>query len=341
MEDNLEALRAQNAADEAAANAVPQTGEAVVEDEAAAGTTTTDDLAEGDEGEEGQQAEPEAWMTGDDQESPGAQKKFTDRDIGAAKAPLRAKIQKLELQHQTELEQMRAQLEELRNKSVVQQPADKPKREQFYDHDDPDEAFLEALADWRVNERLATQQAGNQQYERQRQKLEAQQKISSKVDQHYARAEVLAKASGISPDLYRAADLRVREAIEGIYGEGSGDHVTDKLIARLGEGSEKVMYKLGVSPKCLAELISNLREDPEGLQALFYAGKLSAELTAPARKRSNTPAPATNVQGDANTSDVSRNLLRKYQEAHKRGDTQAAYDIRSEAKGKKINVSTW
>lgn len=338
MEDNLEALRAQNAADEAAANAVPQTGEAVVEDEAAAGTTTTDDLAEGDEGEEGQQAEPEAWMTGDDQESPGAQKKFTDRDIGAAKAGLRARLEK---QHQSELDQMRAQLEELRNKSVVQQPTSKPKPEQFYDQDNPDEAYMEALTDWKLNERLATQQAGHQQYEQQRKQLEAHQKISSSVDQHYERAAVLAAASDITPELYQSTDRRVREAIQGVFGGESGEHVTNALIANLGEGSEKVMYKLGISPKHLAELTAKLRDDPNGLQAAIYLGKLSAELTTATRKRSNTPAPATNVQGDANTTDLSRTFLRRYQEAHKRGDTQAAYDIRSEAKGKKINVNSW
>ena len=338
MEDNLEALRAQNAADEAAANAVPQTGEAAVEDEAAAGTTTTDDLAEGGEGEEGQQAEPEAWMTGDDQESQGAQKKFTDKDIGAAKAGLRAKLEK---QHQSELDQMRAQLDEMRSKSVSPQLPARPKREDFYDKDDPDEAYIDALADWKVNEGLARQQAGNQQYEQQRKQLEAHQKISSSVDQHYERAATLAAASGITPELYQSADRRVREAIQGVFGGESGEHVTNALIANLGEGSEKVLYKLGVSPKSLAELTTKLRDDPNGLQAAIYLGKLSAELTTTARKRSNTPAPATNVQGDANTTDLSRSLMRKYHDAHKRGDAQAAWDIKSEAKVKKINVSTW
>lgn len=340
MSQTLEELREENAAAEAANAQVPQTGADDVDDTAADDTTGGDDHADDQGDQQDQQAEPEDWMKGDDQESQetDTERKFTSRDIKAAKTAVRAKYER---QHQSELDQMRAELEELRNKSVVQQPADKPKREQFYDHDDPDEAFLEALADWRVSERIAKEQAGKQQYERQRQQLEVHQKISSSVDQHYERAAELAAASGISPELYKAADLRVREAIEGVYGEGGGEHVTNKLIARLGEGSEKVMYKLGVSPKCLAELTSKMREDPEGLQALFYLGKLSAELTAPARKRSNTPAPATNVQGDANTTDLSRNLLRKYQDAHKRGDTQAAYDIRSEAKGKKINVSTW
>lgn len=337
MEDNLEALRAQNAADEAAANAVPQTGEAVVEDEAAAGTTTTDDLAEGDEGEEGQQAEPEDWMKGDDQESQEAGKKFTDSDIGAAKAKLRAKLEK---QHQSELEELRAQLEEQRSKSVPQ-PSARPKREDFYEHDEPDDAYAEALMEWKLDSAVAQKTAANQQYEQQRKQLEARQKIDSSVEQHYERAAALAAASDITPELYQSTDRKVREAIQGVFGGESGEHVTNALIASIGEGSEKVMYKLGVSPKCLAELTSKLRDDPNGIQAAIYLGKLSAELTTATRKRSNTPAPATNVQGDANTTDLSRSLMRKYQEAHKRGDTQAAFEIRSEARGKKINVNSW
>lgn len=338
MSQTLEELREENAAAEAANASVPQPEADVADDTAAAGDTGADDHADDQDDQDSQQAEPEAWMTGDDQESPGAQKKFTDKDIGAAKAGLRAKLEK---QHQTELDQMRAQLEELRSKSVVQQPTSKPKREQFYDQDDPDEAYMEALSDWKLNERLATQQAGHQQYEQQRKQLEAHQRISSSVDQHYERAAALAAASGITPELYQSADRRVREAIQGVFGGESGEHVTNALIANLGEGSEKVLYKLGVSPKSLAELTAKLRDDPNGLQAAIYLGKLSAELTTATRKRSNTPAPATDVKGDANTTDLSRTLLRRYQEAHKRGDTQAAFDIRAEAKGKNINVKSW
>lgn len=337
MEDNLEELRAENAAAEAAANLAPQAEEPEAEDEAAAGTATTDDLAEGDEGEEGQQAEPEDWMKGDDQESQEAGKKFTDSDIGAAKAKLRAKLEK---QHQSELDELRAQLEAQRSKSVPQ-PSARPKREDFYEHDDPDDAYAEALMEWKLDSAVAQKTAANQQYEQQRKQLEARQKIDSSVEQHYERAAALAAASDITPELYQSTDRKVREAIQGVFGGESGEHVTNALIASIGDGSEKVMYKLGVSPKCLAELTSKLRDDPNGIQAAIYLGKLSAELTTATRKRSNTPAPATNVQGDANTTDLSRTLLRRYQEATKRGDAQAAYDIRTEARGKKINVSTW
>ncbi|SDA11175.1 hypothetical protein SAMN03159476_00392 [Pseudomonas sp. NFPP05] len=338
MDQTLEELRAENAAAEAAAKPVPQTDDPVAEEVAAAGTTPTDDLAEGREGEEGQQAEPEAWMKGDDQESQGADKKFTDSDIGAAKAKLRAKLEK---QHQSELEELRAQLEKQRSESVPQQLPTRPKREDFYDKDDPDEAYIDALADWKVKEGLAQQHANSQQYEQQRKQLEAQQKISSSVDQHYERAAVLAAASGISTELYQSADRRVREAVQGVFGGESGEHITNALIASLGEGSEKVLYNLGVSPKRLNELTSKLAQDPSGIQASIYLGRLSAELTSPPRKTSNAPAPAASVLGDANTTDAGKALQRKYLEAHKRGDVQAAFNIRSEAKAAKINVNSW
>lgn len=338
MANTLEELRAENAAAETENAQAPQPGATEVEEVAAADQNTTDDLAEGDEGEEGQAAEPESWMKGDDQESQEAGKKFTDGDIGAAKAKLRAKLEK---QHQSELDELRAQLEAQRNQTVTPQPSARPKREDFYDQDDPDDAYAEALMEWKLDSAVAQKTAQTQQYEAQRKQLEAQQKISSNVDQHYERAAQLAAASGISPELYQSADLRVRTAIEGIFPGGGGETVTNALIASLGEGSEKVFYSLGVSQKRLAELTAKLQQDPTGIQASIYLGRLSAELTAPARRTSNTPAPATTVQGDMQTTDLGKSLHRKYLEAHKRGDTQAAYDVRREAKEKKVNINSW
>lgn len=337
MEKTLEELRAENAAAQAAAAEVPQTEATDVSNAAADDLSTDTSLAEGEGGDEGHQAESESWMKGDDQESHGADKKFTDGDIGAAKAKLRSK---LEAKHQSEVDLLRQQLEEARRNTVAPQPSAKPKREDFYDQDDPDDAYTEALADWKVRDHQARQHHESQQYEFQRKQLEAQQKIESGVDQHYERAATLAAASGISPELYQSADHRVRSAIEGVF-PGGGEQVTNSLIANLGEGSEKVFYNLGVSPKRLAELTSKLAADPTGLQASMYLGRLSADLTAPLRKKSNTPAPATSIKGDANTTDAGKGLLRKYQDATKAGDRQKAFDLRRQAKATGINTNSW
>jgi len=337
MDKTLEELRAENAAAETAAASVPQADVNDATNAAADDQIDGDDHADDQDDEEGQQAEPESWMKGDDQESHGADRKFTDRDIGAAKAKLRAK---LEREKQSELDKLRYELEELRRNTVAPQPSAKPKREDFYHLDDPDEAYTEALADWKVKDALTRQHQETQHYESQRKQLDAQAAVEKSVDQHYERAATLAAASGISPELYQSADLRVRSAIDGVF-PGGGDQVTNSLIASLGEGSEKVFYNLGVSPKRLAELTSKLAADPSGLQAANYLGRLSAELTAPVRRSSNAPAPATTVQGDANTTDVGKTLMRKYQEAHKKGDLQAAFNYRREAKAKQINTQSW
>lgn len=337
MDKTLEELRAENAAAEAANAQDPQAGADDVDDAAANDQIDDDDHADDQGDDDGSKAEPESWMKGDDQESQSAEKKFTDKDIGAAKAKLRAK---LEREKQSEIEQLRAQLEDARRNTVAPQPSAKPKRDDFYDQDDPDEAYTEALADWKVKDALTRQHQETQHYEFKRKQLDAQAAVEKSVDQHYERAATLAAASGISPELYQSADLRVRSAIDGVF-PGGGEQVTNSLIASIGEGSEKVIYNLGVNPKRLAELTSKLQADPSGLQASIYLGRLSAELAAPLRRASNTPAPATTVQGDANTSDVGKNLQRKYQEAHKRGDTQAAFDIRRAAKAKNINVKSW
>lgn len=337
MENTLEELRAANAAEEAARAAAPQADVTGTTDDAAGDLNTDDDHADDQGGEEGQQAEPESWMKGDDQESQGAEKKFTDSDIGAAKAKLRAK---LEREKQSELDELRAQLEEARRNSVAPPQSAKPNREDFYDQDDPEDAYTIAVARWMIKEERAKEHNESQQYEFQRKQLEAQKSIESGVDQHYERAATLAEASGISPELYQSADHRVRSAIEGVF-PGGGEQVTNALISSVGDGSEKVFYKLGVSPKCLTELTSKLAADPSGLQASIYLGRLSAELAAPLRNKSSTPAPATTVQGDANTTDIGKSLQKKYAEAHKRGDTQAAFDIRREARAKNINVKSW
>ncbi|QZA71249.1 scaffolding protein [Pseudomonas phage AH02] len=337
MAMTLEELRAENAAEEAKAAAVPQTDAEEVEDDAGDEEFDDTDQADDQDEEQEQTPEPEGWMKGDTQESRGAEKKFTDSDVGAAKAKMRAKLEK---QHQSELDQLRAQLEEARSRQVEPKPSARPRRDDFFDHDDPDDAYTEALADWKVQEALAKQNAGTQQYEQQRKQLEAHAQMSSKVDQHYERAAKLAQQSGITPENYQSADYRVRNAIEGLY-PGKGEQITDELIASVGEGSEKVMYALGVNQKRLGEFLETMRNDPRGIATAIHLGKLATELTTPARKKSKAPAPATDVQGDMQTSDKGKGLHRKYLEARKSGDAQKAFDIRREARTAKINVDSW
>lgn len=339
MEKTLEQLKAENASLEQQPAAVPQNAPDEVIDEAAEVNEPVDTDAEGGDGNPDTEAEGDDWTKGDDQESQGAEKKFTDSDIAAAKTKLRAKLDR---QHQSELEKLQAQLEEERRKNLsVPQVGDKPKLEQFYDKDNPEEAFAEALVDWKLKASAAQQQSQHQQYEQQRQSLEVQRRIEQSVDQHYERAAKLAEASGISPELYQAADLKVRETIEAIFPGGGGEQITNALIANLGEGSEKVLYNLGVNQARRNELAKLLQEDKSGLRASVYLGKLAGELSAPTRKKSNAPAPAAQIQGDRQTTEQGRALHQKYKDAHKSGDVQKAIQLKRQARDAGVDTKTW
>ena len=333
---DLAQLKAENAAREAELAASPQDeaeelNEAATDEQDAGGQD-----ADLDQDAEGATAEAEDWMKGDEPGSQGADKKFTDSDIGAAKAKLRSK---LEAKHQTELDEMRAKIEAL-SKPQVPQATARPTRDQFYDQDDPDEAYAEALIDWKLGSTAAQQQASRTQYEQQRKQLEQKQAIEQAVDQHYERAAKLAATSGIEPELYQSADYRVRSAIEGLFPNG-GDAVTDSLISAIGEGSERVMYNLGINGARLAELKTLLANDPSGIKASMYLGTLKAELTAPAKRKSSAPAPATQVKGDAATTETGRALHKKYLDAHKAGKAGEAFSLKRQAKAAGVNTQTW
>lgn len=336
---NLEQLKAENEALEQTPAANPQEAPDEVTGAEAAAAEVDTTLAEGGDGG-ATEADAEDWMRGDDQASQSAgERKFTDQDVAAAKNKLRAK---LETRHQSEIEKLQQELEaERRRNQQVPQVGDKPRMEQFYDKDNPEEAFAEALVEWKLSASAAQQHQANQQYEQQRQAIEQQRNIETSVDQHYERAAKLAEASGITPELYQAADRNVREAVEAVFPNGGGEHITNALIANLGDGSEKVLYHLGVNQARRTELQKLLREDQTGLRASIYLGKLSAELTNPARKTSNAPKPATQIQGDRQTTEAGRALHQKYKDAHKAGNVQKAITLKREAKAAGVDTREW
>lgn len=339
MEQTLEQLKAENAAQVTQPEVDPQTTpDDELDTPAEAGGEVTPE-AEGGDGS-APEADVEDWMKSDDQASQSAgERKFTDQDVAAAKSKLRAK---LETRHQTEIEQLQQQLEEERRKNQqVPQLGDKPRLEQFYEMENPEEAFAEAIVEWKLKASSAEQQAAHQQYEQQRRALEMRQRIEQRVDQHYERAQKLAEASGISPEQYQYADRSVREAVEAVFPNGGGEAVTNMLIANLKEGSEKVFYHLGVNQARRTEFQNLLKEDPTGLMAAAHLGKLSAELSNPARKTSNAPKPATQIQGDRQTTEAGRALHQKYKDAHKSGDVQTALSLKRKARDSGVNTQNW
>jgi len=332
----LEELKAENAqAEEAKATVESVDGlSEITEDEA---ETQEAGAAEQEEGTEEVLAEPELepWMQSDQDDNAG--KKFTDSDVGKAKAKLRAK---LEREHSGEVDQLKQQIAELQQaKPVSGNDLVRPKRGDFDDHEDPDDAYTDALVDWKIKISQAESQAATKHTDLQRKQLEQKAKLTEAVDQHYERAVRLSEETGITPELYQGADLMVRREVERLFPD-RGDAITDTLIANLGEGSEKVFYSLGVNATKRAKMASLLEADPSGIQAAVFLGSLKAELSTPGKRKSNAPAPAPNLNGDKGVNQGG-DFLKKYKKAHQSGDMQGALNAKLAAKRVGVNVKDW
>lgn len=348
--DTLEQLKEENAKLEAEATTTPQevVEEPVNQDEQEPQVDVDDNAADAsnEEGKpdaetdkpesEGEEAELEDWMKSDDDQtsSNSGEKKFGDHDVAAAKKKLKAK---LEAKHNDETEKLQKRIQEL--EQGKQPDLQKPKREDFYDQTDPDEAYAEAVAEWKWNQKHAESQAEQAARQAERQRLERQQEVAKGVDSHYQRAVTLAEESGISAEAYQSADFRVRQAVDDVF-QGAGDNITDALIATLGEGSERVFYNLGVNKARLSELQTLLKSDPSGIKAAVYLGGLKRDLTAPQKRKSTTPKPAPTADGDAVPANVQA-LKSKYDKAHAKGDSQAAFDAKREARAAGVNTTKW
>lgn len=336
MEKTLDELKAENAAGEVETETPPQEVEVETEPEVAeVEPEVTDEVAEPDPEETGK-TEVEDWMQTDDEQ--GADKKFTDADIGAAKKKLRAK---LESKHSSEVDELKAENERLRSRTTEPKQLNRPKREDFDNHDDPEEAYIDALTDFKFEQSGAKQATKAKEQEATKQHQAQQQLIDSNVDQHYERAVKLSEESGIAAEMYQSADKTIRMAIDAVV-PGAGDIIADGLISSLGEGSEKVFYSLGVNGAKRDKLVSLLKEDPGGIKAAMYLGTLKSELTAPQRRKTNAPKPAAQVNGDSNAlSEPHKALKKKYLDADKKGDTQARFDAKMAAKRAGANTSDW
>jgi hypothetical protein len=238
-----------------------------------------------------------------------------------------------------EIEKLKAEIEALKKKPPEMQAAGalKPPKEFDFDTDEEYQAALEEYHSKSINHRFELIEKNRRDEQRQRQAME---NLTKSVDMHYERAAKLVSESGIDPEIYKNSDMTVRRSIETMR-PNEGDIITDQLIDILGDGSEKVMYYLGRNRPALNQFMVLLSEDPAGIKAAAYLGEQKARLTVPQKRTSNARPPATKIKGDATTNNSAKRLLKKYQEAHKKGNVQAAYNIKKEARQAKIDVSTW
>jgi hypothetical protein len=171
------------------------------------------------------------------------------------------------------------------------------------------------------------------------QREQVNQRIGAEVDKHYERASELVASGLVTPENFQAAEMLVRRAVADSVG-GDADLIANYLIANLGEGSEKVVYHLGINPQALSTFKSSLALDPHGIRAAAYLGELKAKFnSAPINKLSNAPKPDVALSG---TSSAQVGADHKaYKKAESSGNLQQMLTVKRAAKARGIDTTNW
>lgn len=279
--------------------------------------------------------EVEDWLKDDDQ---------TSQSVPLAKHvqvkhKLRARLEDKD----SELELMRqklAQYEAGAQPQQVQQKAPELKMPTLSQFDYDEEQYYAAMAEYHdelFSKKMKQMIDTTQQSEQQKQALDRQ---AQAVDAHYERAAKLIETAGIPTEKYQAADTVFRRELHSVT--GNGDAVADAIIARLGEGGEKVTYHLGVNQTAMNQLKQKLQEDPSGISAAVYMGELRAKFgSAVTNKLSKAPKPDAGLEGDTSASLNTTSLKKQYQAAQRSGDTAKAFEIRQKARASGANPNEW
>jgi hypothetical protein len=140
---------------------------------------------------------------------------------------------------------------------------------------------------------------------------------SDAINAHLDRVESL----GVPAQKYMEADATVRQVF--------GDSITDALIAAVDDGSEKAILAMGSRPAELAAVQRLLTDDPSGLRAVSYLGKLAARTSFKSKKTiSDAPSPTRSPAGGNSGALSDSAFEKKMSAAEKAGDVQAMVNLR-------------
>ena len=282
----------------------------------------------------------EDWLAEDDAKGSGMQ--VPASVLAATRTKLKGQLKEKD----SELEVLKAELAQLKQAVVKPAIADippaplKPPVPQEYQTVEEYQAAVSKYTTAEVQRQMALVNQTQNAKARQEAAIDT---VTKAVDSHYERADELVKANSISPEVYQNADLKVRQSIATVFPDAA-DKIVDDLIANMGAGSEKVMYFLGRNEAARNTLIAKLTQDGRGIAASMYLGQLVAQKAGnPANTSSMAPAPSPRVKGTsggAGTSNVEE-LKKRYDSAHKKGDTQSAFNLKREAKLAGISTVSW
>lgn len=280
--------------------------------------------------------------TGEPEEKPEWTK--TDQQVPVAKYvdlkhKLKAKTAEID-QRASEIESLRQEVESLKRGQpvVTAQPVLKPPTLEECGWDESvfqakNAQYVEALIESKLTNH--TQRATQTQ-----QVQQAQDELNREVDKHYERVSGFVAKGVVSEDNYLNADAVVRNRLNAVRPDIGGDQLANTLIANLGEGSEKVIYHLGVNSTAMMALENHLRSDPSGLRAAAYLGELKAKFnSAPINKLSNAPKPDSSLKGNVNVG--GKTFKSAYDKAEASGDISGMLKAKREAKAAKVDTSKW
>lgn len=351
MQITLDELKAENAAEEAKAEdkQVEDKKEPIQDEYVEVKEEAQADEVEGStKDNDEKETELEGWQLTEETEASESEKKsgfVPNRE--AANRRRKTQALKGELKEKdSELDELRKQVEALKAGNAPQAPQQaaplvKPTREQFDYDDEAYDAAIDKYYDAKFDEKLNSHQTNTlekqQQEDAQKAVLESQQKS---LNSHYERASKLVADGKVTEESYRGADGVVRQSIESLFPQ-QGNSITDALISTLdglGEGSEKVMYQLGVNASKLQELQNKLLKGDGGVSATAFLGQLHAQIQTPTKRRSQAPAPGSKVDGEGGGGGRGGSLQKKY---NKTDDLQKRLEIKREAKSQGIDTKQW
>lgn len=299
------------------------TEESGVEEEVEASTESEDEA-------ETQETEVEAWMQDDDQTAAEELEDGKPKKL-STKAKLRFKVEEAN----QELDALRAENAALKRGAAPDKVtvAKRPRLNDF----DSDDLYEDAMDKWEEEKTTETFQTLETKRDTTARQQQHQQALTNAVDAHYERAQELVTKHSINPEVYQKADATVRQSIEAVA-PGMGEVIVNQLISLVGEGSEKVMYHLGVNKTALNDLRAILQDDPTGLKAAAFIGQKKAEITGPKHKLTSAPKPAAQIKGETVKETASK---KAYDKAHKENRGQDAYNIKSEARKAGTDTKGW
>lgn len=287
--------------------------------------------------EEQEEEEKPFWLSEDDTE--------TEEEESSETIPLARLLKEKNKRKEAnaEIEELRRELEELKNNSTTQnqQSTSPTKRPRILDFNS-DEEYEEAMDKWEqeFGQNIVNHITNNQ--TKQYQQKQVVDRVQKEVSKFYERAETLLKQHSIQPEAYVTATRKVVDSLDKIN-PGNGEALFNSLVATVGEHSEKIIYHVGRNTKALSEFQSLLLDDPSGSKALVYLGSLKSKALENKNKRSSrAPAPSASVQGESTATSTSESKLKKqWEEAHRKGDAQKAYNLRAKARQSGIDVNKW